>query len=269
MKNVPGLAVISWGGVLQKSNFFFFLGCKEPIWLAHHPKKRKKLKLWRLPKIEDSIARWSYPCCKQQQQQLLHVRTSHPSYSHRCRKVSIDSTDDWQCERGSSFPSRWQQLGGIAATERATNCASHETFFPIGNFKLFFHGTKIGACLGLLISKVSDRNSNFFSRYKNRCLLGFVDWQVSDRNSNIFHGTKIGACLGLLYVWMKFRWFFRSCWVLKNWNRKAKEPEWDRARGINGLKNRSEKCEGPGGRGRQVQEPEWEMQRTGRGGSTG
>ncbi len=35
---------------------------------------------------------------------------------------------------------------------------------------------------------------------KNRCLLGFVDQQVSDRNSNFFHRTKIGACLGLLYV---------------------------------------------------------------------
>jgi hypothetical protein len=27
------------------------------------PKKKKKLKLWRLPEIEDSITRWSYPCC--------------------------------------------------------------------------------------------------------------------------------------------------------------------------------------------------------------
>jgi hypothetical protein len=65
------------------------------------------------------------------------------------------------------------------ATERATNCASRKTFFHIENFKLFFHGTKIGACLGLLISKVSDPNSNLFSRYKNRSLLGFVDRQVS------------------------------------------------------------------------------------------
>jgi hypothetical protein len=37
-----------------------------------------------------------------------------------------------------------------------------------------------------------------FSRNKNRCLLGSVGQQVSDRNSNFFHGTKIGACLGLL-----------------------------------------------------------------------
>jgi hypothetical protein len=41
-------------------------------------------------------------------------------------------------------------------------------------------------------------SSNFFSGYKNCCLLGFVDQQVSDRNSISFHGTKIGACLGLL-----------------------------------------------------------------------
>jgi hypothetical protein len=41
--------------------------------LKNNPQKRKKLKLWRLPKIEDSIARWSYPYCKQKQHQLLHV----------------------------------------------------------------------------------------------------------------------------------------------------------------------------------------------------
>jgi hypothetical protein len=35
------------------------------------------------------------------------------------------------------------------------------------------------------------------------------------------------------------------------------------------LKNRSGKCEGPGEGDRRVKEPEWEMWRTGRGGSTG
>jgi hypothetical protein len=40
----------------------------------------------------------------------------------------------------------------------------------------------------------------------------------------------------------------------------------DRARGINGLKNRSGKCEGPGGGDRRVKKPKWEMRRTGRGG---
>jgi hypothetical protein len=37
----------------------------------------------------------------------------------------------------------------------------------------------------------------------------------------------------------------------------------DRAGGLNGLKNRSGKCEGPGEGGRQGKEPEWEMRRTG------
>jgi len=43
-----------------------------------------------------------------------------------------------------------------------------------------------------------------------------------------------------------------------------------RARGINELKDRPGKCEGPAGGGdQQVREPEWEMRKTGRGGSTG
>ncbi len=33
-----------------------FLFCNEPIWLAHH---KKKLKLWRLPKIKVSMERWN------------------------------------------------------------------------------------------------------------------------------------------------------------------------------------------------------------------
>jgi len=36
-------------------------------------------------------------------------------------------------------------------------------------------------------------------------------------------------------------------------------------RGIDGLNNRSGKCEGSAEENRQVKEPEWEMQRTGRG----
>jgi len=43
----------------------------------------------------------------------------------------------------------------------------------------------------------------------------------------------------------------------------------DRVGGIDGLKNRSGKCKGPGEGVRQVKEPEWEMQRTGRGGVNG
>jgi len=43
----------------------------------------------------------------------------------------------------------------------------------------------------------------------------------------------------------------------------------DQAGGINELKNRSGKCEGPGEGARRVKELEWEMRRTGRGGSTG
>jgi len=43
----------------------------------------------------------------------------------------------------------------------------------------------------------------------------------------------------------------------------------DRPGGIDGLKNRSGKCEGPGEGARQVKEPEWEMRRTGRGGRQG
>jgi len=45
---------INYLGVPHKSNFFFF--GNEPIWLAHC---KKKFKLWRLPKIEDSMERWS------------------------------------------------------------------------------------------------------------------------------------------------------------------------------------------------------------------
>ncbi len=37
----------------------------------------------------------------------------------------------------------------------------------------------------------------------------------------------------------------------------------DRAGGIDELKNRSGKCEGPGGGARRGKEPEWEMRRTG------
>ncbi len=40
----------------------------------------------------------------------------------------------------------------------------------------------------------------------------------------------------------------------------------DRSRGLNRLKNRSGKCEGPGEGGQRGKEPEWEMRRTGRGG---
>jgi hypothetical protein len=36
----------------------------------------------------------------------------------------------------------------------------------------------------------------------------------------------------------------------------------DRPRGIDGLKNRSEKCEGSDERGQRDKEPEWEMRRT-------
>jgi len=37
----------------------------------------------------------------------------------------------------------------------------------------------------------------------------------------------------------------------------------DQAGGLDGLKNRSGKCEGPGEGGRRGKEPEWEMRRTG------
>ncbi len=37
----------------------------------------------------------------------------------------------------------------------------------------------------------------------------------------------------------------------------------DRPGGINGLKNRSGKCEGPAGGDQRVKEPKWEMRRTG------
>jgi hypothetical protein len=43
----------------------------------------------------------------------------------------------------------------------------------------------------------------------------------------------------------------------------------DRAGGIDGLKNRSGKCEGPAEGDRQVKEPKWEMRRTGGGGGGG
>jgi len=42
----------------------------------------------------------------------------------------------------------------------------------------------------------------------------------------------------------------------------------DRPGGIDELKNWSGKCEGPTGGDQRVKEPEWEMRRTGRGGST-
>jgi len=43
----------------------------------------------------------------------------------------------------------------------------------------------------------------------------------------------------------------------------------DRPGGIDELKNRSEKWEGPGEGAQRVKEPEWEMRRIGWGGSTG
>ncbi len=43
----------------------------------------------------------------------------------------------------------------------------------------------------------------------------------------------------------------------------------DRAKGLDELKNRSEKCEGPGEGAQRVKEPEWEMRRIGRGGRRG
>ncbi len=46
---------------------------------------------------------------------------------------------------------------------------------------------------------------------------------------------------------------------LKNRSGKCEGP----AGGIDRLKNRSEKCEGPGEGARCVKEPEWEMRRTG------
>jgi hypothetical protein len=52
---------------------------------------------------------------------------------------------------------------------------------------------------------------------------------------------------------------------LKNRSGKCEGP----VGGIDGLKNRSGKCKGPAGGARRVKEPEWEMPRTGRGGSTG
>jgi hypothetical protein len=56
-------------------------------------------------------------------------------------------------------------------------------------------------------------------------------------------------------------------------HRIVKELEWEMPRigrgGIDGLKNRSGKCEGPAEGDQRVKEPEWEMRRTGRGGSTG
>jgi hypothetical protein len=43
----------------------------------------------------------------------------------------------------------------------------------------------------------------------------------------------------------------------------------DRPGGLDGLKNRSGKCEGPGKGGRRGKKPKWEMRRTGQGGRRG
>ncbi len=49
-------------------------------------------------------------------------------------------------------------------------------------------------------------------------------------------------------------------------SRRGKESEWEMRRtkggGVDGIKNRSEKCERPRVGGRQDKEPEWEMRRT-------
>jgi hypothetical protein len=179
------------------------------------------------------------------------MRTSHPSYSHRCRKVSmtrrmIDNVNGVQAflPGGDNLVESWPQKG------RRTALLTKLSFLlEISNFFLMEQKSVLTWVCWLVNTKVLDRNSNFFSRYKNCGLLGFVDRQVLDWNSNFFHETKIGAYLGLLYVRMKFRRFFHSCWVLKNWNRKVKKSEWDRVRGFDGLKNRSGKCEEPGRRG--------------------
>ncbi len=46
--------LINWGCLTNPTIFFC---CNEPTWLTHC--KKKKLKLWRLPKIEDSTESWS------------------------------------------------------------------------------------------------------------------------------------------------------------------------------------------------------------------
>jgi hypothetical protein len=50
-------------------------------------------------------------------------------------------------------------------------------------------------------------------------------------------------------------------------DQRVKEREWKMRRtdrgGLNRLKNRSGKCEGPTGGARRVKEPEWEIRRTG------
>jgi hypothetical protein len=53
---------------------------------------------------------------------------------------------------------------------------------------------------------------------------------------------------------------------LKNWSGKC---EGSGRGGIDRLKNRSGKWEGPAEGDQRVKKPKWEMQRTGRGGSTG
>jgi hypothetical protein len=50
------ILLISWDeSQVQLLSFFFFF-CSEPIWLAHC---KKTWNYWRLPKIEDSMERWS------------------------------------------------------------------------------------------------------------------------------------------------------------------------------------------------------------------
>jgi len=92
-------------GVPLKSNFLYFFGGNESIWLAHH---KKKLKLWTLPKIEDSMER-------------RNVYTLWPSYiSEKGRtlgktygiKVRCYWEHPWGIEEHIGNPGTWREHVG-------------------------------------------------------------------------------------------------------------------------------------------------------------
>jgi hypothetical protein len=117
--------------------------------------------------------------------------------------------------------------------------------FQIG-IQNFFRGTKTVACLGLLIGKFQIRIQIFFTEQKSM----------------------------LAWVCYMYEWSFDGSFVPVGFSRTGIERLKNRSetgpKGIDGLKNRSGKCEGSGGGARRVKKPEWQMRKTGWGeGSTG
>jgi hypothetical protein len=107
-------------------------------------------------------------------------------------------------------------------------------------------------------------------------------WELArevEASLNSAHGRTVAIDSGTSPIQIWFFFCFLGMMVTlvtsQNWPSKIKKKEKEKKSlillldGIHGLKNQSGKCEGLGGGDQQGKEPEWEMCRIGRGGSTG